>query len=115
MTTTELRLTTVINRLLAESPPMTDASGTPVPGQTPAIECVVMLRGSGQPVRGVLSRTSEGLLRMMSPEQDEQRRRFFVEQFFDDADVVAIALRRDINIDVKGRVIIPPITPPRSS
>ncbi len=95
-------LTLVINRLLAES---STTSTSPLPPQAPAVECVVMLRGTGHPIRGVLSRTPEGFLRMMSPEQDEQRRPFFVEQFFDDADVVAIALRRDITA-TESRVIV---------
>jgi hypothetical protein len=97
-------LSMVIDRLLAEAPPLLDASGNPVPGQTPALECVVMFT-CGQTIRGSLSRTPEGSLRMMSPGSDNGRS-VLVEQFFDDSAVASVGLVREIKTDAR-RLVVP--------
>lgn len=84
-----------IDRLIdTESPALTDGNGNPVPNQTPAIECVVMFT-SGQAIRGALSRTPEGTLRMMSA-ASENNKPVLVEQFFDYSAVGAISLVREV-------------------
>jgi hypothetical protein len=73
----------LIDRLLDEAPKVSDADA-------PAIECAVML-GSGAVIQGALSRTQEGMLRMMSRQGDE-----LVEQFFDYHNVAVVAVRRAV-------------------
>jgi hypothetical protein len=97
-------LSPVIDRLLAEAAPLLDASGNPVPGQTPALECMVMFT-SGHTIRGALSRTPEGILRMLSPGM-ENGRGVLVEQFFDDDAVSSVALVREIKTDAR-RLVVP--------
>ena len=65
-------------------------------GQTPAIECFVMLVG-GTTIVGSLSMTSDGLLRMMSPGTDQKGGPALVEQFFEYQTVAVIAFSREIN------------------
>jgi hypothetical protein len=97
-------MTRVIDRLLAEAPPLLDANGAPVPDQAPALDCVVMF-SFGQTIRGSLSRTPEGALRMMSPGTDNGRG-VLVEQFFDDSVVASVALVREIKTDAR-RLFVP--------
>lgn len=73
----------LIDRLLDEAPKV----GA---DDAPAIECGLML-GSGAVIQGALSRTQEGMLRMMSRQGDE-----LVEQFFDYHSVAVVALRRAV-------------------
>jgi hypothetical protein len=98
------RMQTLIERLFAEAPKLTDGSGRPIEGQAPAIECNVML-GSGQVIMGALSTTPEGMLRLLSPGKDQQNRPILIEQFFCYADVQVIAVRRDVT--GSGSSIVP--------
>jgi hypothetical protein len=86
----------VIARLLAEAPC--------APGQTPALDCVVMF-GNGQAVRGALSITPEGALRLLSP-GTEGNRPLLVEQFFDYPAISAIAVTREITTEAR-RIVVP--------
>lgn len=70
------------------------AASKKTPGQTPAIECAVMLRGMPQAMQGALSETPEGGLRMLSPSPG-----VLVEQFFDYADVLVVAVQRAVTLD----------------
>lgn len=88
------RMKAVIDRLLAEA--------TRLDGDTPALECHVILRGAGA-IHGALSVTPEGTLRMLSPTQvpDNQGRpgamkAILAEQFFCYGDVVSVAVERPI-------------------
>lgn len=98
----------VLERLFNEAPKLTDAKGQAVDGQAPALECAIMLT-SGATMQGVLSRTPEGTLRMMSPIEVKDPRSgrpksAFAEQFFMIDDVITIALQRDIAADA-SRII----------
>jgi len=95
----------LIDRLFRdEAQVLTDAAGNPVPNQTPAIECMVLFQ-SGGAIRGALSRTPEGMLRMLSPGQ-EGNQQVLVEQFFDYDAIAAVSLIRRINA-TPGRIIVP--------
>jgi len=95
----------LIDRLFRdEAPALTDAAGALVPNQTPAIECMVLFQ-SGGAIRGSLSRTPEGMLRMLSPGQ-EGNQQVLVEQFFDYDAIAAVSLIRRINA-TPGRIIVP--------
>jgi len=93
-----------IDRLLAEAPVLTNATGQAVPGQAPAIECMVMFGGGVPPVRGALSKTPEGNLRMLSPGMDGDRQ-MLAELFFDYSAVTAIVLTRATSADT--RIFVP--------
>lgn len=93
-----------IDRLLAEAPVLTDASGRVVPGQAPAIECMVMFSGGVPPVRGALSKTPEGNLRMLSPGMDGERQ-MMAELFFDYAAVAVIVITRVMAAE--NRIFVP--------
>jgi len=91
----------LIDRLFADAPKLEHADGRPVEDQAPAIECYVILRTLQVPINGVLSKTPEGCLRLMTPtevldSETKRTKRVFAEQFFEIEDVVTIALRRDI-------------------
>lgn len=89
----------LIDRLLAEAPARTSSDGTP---QTPAIEAHVTLRSTGMACMGALSKTPEGMLRLLQPnkvdtdERGNGGRDVLVEHFFAYDDVVDIALIREI-------------------
>lgn len=88
-------MTRVVERLFAESETLTDAAGNPLENQTPALDCVVMLRGMPSSIRGALSTTPEGAYRMMTPHEDG-RQRALIEQFFAPQDMVLIGLIREV-------------------
>lgn len=101
----------LIERLFAEAPKLNDASGSPVEGQAPALECSIVLRTLPMQLTGSLSRTPEGILRLLSPTeiQDPQTKRqkmVLAEQFFELEDVVTIVLQRDISMSANERRII---------
>jgi hypothetical protein len=81
--------------------------GTPVPAaeQAAALECMVMFP-SGQSIRGSLSKTPEGGLRMLSVSQDNGQS-VLVEQFFDYSAVAAVALVRPVAVAPSTRVHLP--------
>lgn len=84
-----------IQRLFREHP-------SPLPDQAPAIECAVLFHG-GASIQGSLSETSDGGLRMLSPNPDPSARPArgkvaMVEQFFDYSDIVMVAVRREIEV-----------------
>jgi len=97
----------VVRRLLAAAPPLLTGAGTPVPGQAPAIECVVMFN-NGQAVRGSLSETPEGALRLLSPGVEDGRP-MLVEQFFGYEAISAVAIPRAVSAaPAEGsRIILP--------
>lgn len=88
----------ILNRLFSEAPKLTDALGGPVDGQSPAIECFVMLGGGNgaQGVDGVLSTTPEGALRMLSRGKDETGRPILIEHFFPYESVISVSIRREM-------------------
>jgi hypothetical protein len=90
----------LVQRLLKEAPAV--PSGTP---QTPAIDAVVMFQ-NGHTVRGALSTTPEGLLRLLSPGNDPGGRPLLVEQFFDYEALMVVALTRELTTEVR-RVVVP--------
>jgi hypothetical protein len=83
-----------IDKLLDEAEKLAGDDGKPVPDQAPALECAVMLK-PGQVVRGVLSRTEEGTLKMLTPETMGHQR-VMVEQFFCYDDVISVAVIRQV-------------------
>jgi hypothetical protein len=105
----------VIDRLFAEAPKLQDASGNPVEGQAPALECVVVLATTSvPPISGVLSRTPEGALRMMSPAEipdptkdprTKATKPVLIEQFFEERDVIAVVLQRDVTASPGSRIV----------
>lgn len=96
----------LIDRLLGEAPQLLDGKGVPVAGQTPALECVVMF-ASGQAVRGALSKTPEGTLRMLSVGQEGDKP-VLVEQFFEYEAALSIALMRAVSATpADTRIILP--------
>jgi hypothetical protein len=98
-----LRIKRVLDRLFAEAPKLTDASGSPDPTQAPALECHVMLR-SGGAIQGALSVTPEGTLRMLCPNQIGKRP-VMVEHFFDYEQIADIALFREVKAGEGPRII----------
>ena len=108
ITAARMRLT--IHRLFGDAPKMLLPDGTPDPSQAPALPCHVVLRGSVPPIEGVLSTSAEGGLKRLTPTQveDKGNRRMktvLVEQFFDYADVIAVAVQRDVKADTASRII----------
>jgi hypothetical protein len=103
--TLRANLQKLIARLLREAPTIYPTTNGETE-QTPAIECVVMFNNS-QTVRGSLSTTPEGLLRLLSPGSDGSGP-LLIEQFFDYDAVMAIALTRQITTEVR-RVQVPRI------
>ena len=88
-------LKTVIKRLLAEAT-------SPLPDQTPAIECGVMLAGVPITIEGSLSETPEGGLRLLSAvarDPDRDGGVSMIEQFFSYEDVMVVAVRRTVTVD----------------
>jgi len=98
---TDSRMYQLVQRLLREAP-------TVGSGQTPAVEAVVMFT-NGHTVRGALSVTPEGLLRLLSPGNDANGRPLLVEQFFDYDAVMVVALTREITTEAR-RIVVPSIT-----
>jgi len=86
------RMKVTIQRLFKENP-------SPLPDQAPAIECGVMLVGIPVTLRGALSETPEGGLRLLSPSGSVAGRLQMVEQFFSYEDVLVIAMQREIAVD----------------
>lgn len=95
----------LIARLFAEAPKMTDAGGKPVADQSPALECFVVLRFTGAPLKGILSVTPEGTLKLLQAtavkEIDPNTRREIVrdalfEHFFEYEDVVMVVVERPV-------------------
>ncbi len=97
-----------IKRLLDESPRLSDLSGFPDMGQTPAMVCTVVLHGingaDGKPqaFSGALSLTPEGgVVRMMTPLKGEPK---FLEQFFHADAIALVMLERAISTNA-SRII----------
>jgi len=86
-----------VDRLIdTEAPVLTDDKGNKVSNQVAAIDCVIMF-SSGATIRGALSRTPEGTLRMMSPAKEGDRT-VLVEQFFGYEAVTAISIVREVKV-----------------
>jgi hypothetical protein len=84
----------LLERLFSEAPTL--EGGRPADGQSPALECFVMLLGGGASgVDGVLSTTPEGALRMLSKSHHEGRP-LLIEHFFPYESIVSISIRRAI-------------------
>lgn len=99
-----LRMKRLIDRLFAQAPKLTDASGKPDPTQAPALECHVMLKAGGAVV-GSLSVTPEGMLRMLSPNQAKGGKPVMIEHFFDYEQVADIAVFREISATAGSGII----------
>lgn len=97
---TEPTTSRTIRRLLAEAPRKA--------GQSPAIECAVVVRGMAQAMQGALSESPEGGLRMLLPTGPTQPGKMpeFAEHFFDYEDVAIVALLRPVTIEAP-RIIQP--------
>lgn len=98
------RMERLIDRLLAEAPKLTDADGNVVGNQSPAIECLVMVSAGAQ-TRGALSKTPEGVYKVLSPGQEADRP-VMIEQFFAPDSIVAITLIRKITVQ-RPSIILP--------
>ena len=102
------RMYKTLERLFAEAPKLEDGSGKPVPGQAPALQCVIILRSGGN-TEGVLSTTAEGALRMMSPlpyvPGQGARSTAMMEQFFDYEDVMVVAIKREVQAAPGSRLV----------
>ncbi len=105
------RMRMVIDRLFDEAPKLTDGAGKPVEGQAPALQVHLVMRANIPPIQGVLSKSPEGLLRLMTPDEvpdtspgarPNTKRRIFMEQFFDYSDVVSICIEREIKAVPRG-------------
>ncbi len=92
------RMYSLIQRLMSEAP-------ATMPDQTPAIEALVMFH-NGHTVRGALSITPEGLLRLLSPGNDTEGRPLLAEQFFDYDAVMVVVVPREIT--TTPRVVVVP-------
>ena len=76
-----------------------------VADQAPALECAVVLVGFSVPCRGVLSKTDEGMLRMMYPIDPASPTKGLMEQFFHYRDVLSIGVVRAVNAEPKSRIL----------
>lgn len=114
-----MRMRRTIARLFDGAPKMIGPDGTPDPTQAPALDCMIVLRGSIPPLAGVLSTTPEGGLRLASPTEIEDpeapaplhprapkaTKKVIAEQFFDYSDVVAIVVQRDVKASASSPLI----------
>lgn len=89
--------------LFAEAPKLPARPGDS--DQAPALECLVTLP-SGSGLQGVLSRTPEGLLKMMSQAADASGRQFLVEHFFAVHEISAITVRRDVKVTAPSPIVL---------
>lgn len=85
----------LITRLFAES---AKENGSP-DGQAPALACFVTLTNGGT-LKGALSKTPEGIYRLMTPTSDPAASRggdsHFVEHFFDLLEISVVTLERTV-------------------
>ncbi len=72
--------------------------------QAPALECAVVLTGYPVPCRGVLSKTADGMLRMMYPLDPTNPGKGLMEQFFHHRDVLSIGVVRAISAEPSSRI-----------
>ncbi len=91
--------------LMREIDRMLDAA----PGN--AIECAVVLVGMPTPIQGSLAKADNGLLRLLTPAPPRPRSKHvdsevdMVEQFFDPASVVCVAVVRTVIISEAPRIV----------
>lgn len=86
------------------------AAVSPLPDQTPAVECAIILHGMATSLVGSLSETPEGGLRLLSPIGKTRGEIEMVEQFFDYADVLVFGQRRIVRAESgsePGSIFIP--------
>ncbi len=88
------RMALLLERLFAEAPQLTDARGVPELGQAPALECHIRFRGGDAGATGVLSRTGDGMLRMLCQAQQESGRPMMIEHFFDYDEIAVVSVFR---------------------
>jgi hypothetical protein len=89
----------LIDRLFAE---FVKENAVPA-AHAPAMECLVTLRAGGT-LKGILSKTPEGVYRVMTPTSDRQH---LVEHFFDLDDVQMVSLERTVTATAPSPRIIP--------
>jgi hypothetical protein len=83
------------------------------PGQAPAIEAVLVLRGMASAIRGSLSETLEGGLRLLSPAGEARGGSVpMIEQFFDWEDVTCFGRLTEVKISDSA---LPSVLFPRTS
>lgn len=105
-----VRIKQLVGRLFASAPKMTDASGKPVEGQAPALECFVTLK-AGVQANGALSITPEGGLRLLAPNEIPSGQRgvpgkmVMIEHFFDYDQVADIAIVREVKASEPSRIV----------
>lgn len=90
--TSRQRMIVAIGRLFDENPSPLGAD------QVPALECVVLLRGSPQATQGALSKTDDGGLKMLSVIASGPTEKDCVEQYFDYEDVMMIGVLRKVSV-----------------
>jgi hypothetical protein len=73
---------------------LTEAGGSD--GNTPAIECAVVLHGYPYPISGALSESQDGGVRLMAPDAGAST---MIEHFFGYEDIVAVVVRRPISVE----------------
>lgn len=84
---------------------------SPLPDQAPAIECAVTLTGGVITMRGSLSITPEGMLRMLRPDHDSSQnaramsKAQLLEHFFDYSDVMMITMLRTVTLEPASRIV----------
>lgn len=102
-----LRMRKVITRLFAEnSPPTVDGAGEPDETQAPAMDVHILLRSASIQFSGILSTTPEGGLKLLTPVDGKNGQApVMIEQFFDYADVVSIAIVREVKVTPSSRII----------
>ena len=92
-----IRMRKCIQRAFDESQKFRDSD-------TPAIDAIVVLRGLQTPVRGALSTTPEGLLKLLAP-AGPHAPDVLLEHFFDYADVVAFVMMRTAKPAERSRIV----------
>jgi hypothetical protein len=101
-----VRMRKVITRLFAENtPPTVDGAGKPDETQAPAMDVHILLRSASIQFSGILSTTPEGTLKLLTPVAQQGQPPVMIEQFFDYADVVSVALVREVKATPSSRII----------
>lgn len=103
-----IRMRRLIGRLFAEAPKLETPGKGADTDQAPAVEVNVILRGLMQPLSGVLSKTPEGTLKLLTPIPPDRTpgKVIMIEQFFDYADVTSVAVQRELSVSAPSSIIV---------